>query len=159
MLTRYVMSALVACTGFLLSETDAAAGDVSWRSCWAGTSQTIVRGEGNFSFSSVFFGTTVTDDPTDELHKSSFKCVSSGDIHSGKSVGTGYCESVDADGDKFFSTYEVVDGAGPLTFTGGTGKFDKGSGVVQIKTIGQFPGIESGKFQGCNDGKGSYTLR
>ncbi len=159
MLNRYVMSALVACTGLTFGASGAVAGDVSWRSCWAGTSQTVVRGEGDLSFSTVFFGTTVTDDPADKLHMSSFKCVSAGDIHGGKAVSTGYCQSVDADGDKFFSTYEVVDGAGPLTFTGGTGKFDKGSGVVQIKTIGQFPGIESGKFQGCNNGKGSYTLR
>jgi len=88
-----------------------------------------------------------------------FRCVGMVTIADGKSPGTAVCETVDKDGDKWFSQY-VGEGA---KYTGsalaGTGKYEGMVFSANTENSGPFPPVKPGTFQNCNRATGTYKLK
>jgi hypothetical protein len=88
----------------------------------------------------------------------SFQCVGVGALIEGKWSSNGFCEYLDADGDKSLGKATRIGPKGTWKFVAGTGKFAGITGGGTNETLGQFPTIKPGTFQGCNRAVGTYKL-
>jgi len=127
--------------------------------CWSGVANTI-----NFSktYSAVSYeltGASRSNPSGGYGDMSTFRCVGFTGTIDGKVSGMNMCEVVDQDGDKRLNrnVYE-----GPKQTSGaliGTGKYE---GIVAAGTsdsLGAFPEVKPGTFQGCNHSTGTYKMK
>lgn len=143
---------LVASIAFVFGFSVASATEFSSKAtnCWHGTSNVIVRGEGDIVASWVLYGSTEAEDATYPLHRTSYKCIGASESVKGAATANYHCESVDGDGDKVFFAGAVANNRHKHTLTGGTGKFEKATGGGTAENLGPYPSPGSGHFVGCN---------
>ena len=67
------------------------------------------------------------------FHDASVRCLSTNDAVGDQRVGTGFCVSVDLDGDQFFHTIEGRGPTGKHIYIGGTGKYAGIKGESEYK--------------------------
>lgn len=141
--------------------------------------------EGNFDFNYCLAGRTQAMQVSDEAVAGSFEltaaiisnipagpfdgqgshCMGTWSVLDGKYADSGYCVTVDADGDKFlmnFKTGPVPAGqlaTGTWTAAGGSGKYQGMVAKANYKAIGAVVPAVPGGFQGCNRNTGTYKLK
>jgi hypothetical protein len=76
----------------------------------------------------------------------------------GKAVENGYCDIVDADGDKYLVRYSGDSKGGKVEAIAGTGKYE-GMTLQGQYRVGNFPTTSSDRFYSCNRFTGTYKLR
>ena len=134
-------------------------GKYDFSSCWAGTSSPIAFSKTHFANNIEFTGSSRSNPPGGFGDMTSFRCV--GTIHAfgGKPSGTVVCESVDRDGDKSLTHYQIAAGESKRTAIAGTGKYDGMVSSGTTKALGPFPTIKAGTFQNCNHQTGTYKMK
>jgi len=137
----------------------AKSGSYDLTNCYAGTSRAIVHAKGQIAFSYVMTGVARANKPGGVFDMMSFQCVGVAAILKGKSSNTGWCEYIDAAGDKILG-HGGRSGTptGQWEFVNGTGKFTGITGGGPYKVQGPFPMVRRGHFQGCNTATGNYKL-
>ena len=141
--------------------------------------------EGNFDFNYCLAGRTQTMEVSDQAMAGSFEltaaimsnppggpfdgqgshCMGTWSVLDGKYYDSGYCVTVDADGDRFlmdFKTGPVPPGQPPSgiwTATGGSGKYQDMAAKGNYKQIAPIVPAVPGGFQVCNRNTGSYKLK
>jgi hypothetical protein len=72
---------------------------------------------------------------------------------------TGFCVTVDADGDKVSTDIAGKNGVGKWNFISGTGKYAGITGSGEYRPIRKFPAMmQQGKMGTCNSATGTYKL-
>jgi len=153
--TLAIAATLVAvpAAGELLKE-----GDFSATFCFAGNHTTLAQSKTDLAYSFDLTGPVRADAPGSFLDMSSVQCVGIGEVQGGKFSGTHQCLFLDADGDKVFMRFEAEGPKSMLEILGGTGKYTGISGSGETQSLGRFPKIKEGTFQGCSRGGGHYKL-
>jgi hypothetical protein len=73
--------------------------------------------------------------------------------------GDGYCELLDADGDRVVVHWTATEpGRGEWRFVGGTGKFDGIGGEGSYDEVGEFPSFAADERLSCIETTGTYRL-
>lgn len=141
--------------------------------------------EGNFDFNFCFSGRTTTMPVSDSVMGGSFEstagiysnvpggpfdgqgshCSGTWSITEGKYADSGYCVTVDADGDRFLMDFK----SGPLLVgqpakglwfaAGGSGKYAGMTARGDYRAVLQSSPAVAGGFQACNRNTGTYKLR
>jgi hypothetical protein len=133
-------------------------GDFNATYCFAGTTATLVQSKADLAYSFELTGPVRAETPGSFLDMTSVQCVGLGEVKSGKSSGTHQCHFMDADGDKVFTRFEAEGPKATFEILGGTGKYAGISGAGETQSLGRFPKIKEGTFQGCTRGGGRYRL-
>ena len=133
-------------------------GKYDFTSCWSGTSNMIRFSKTHFANNIEFTGSSRASQPGTFGDKSSFRCVGTIHAYGGKPSGTVICESVDRDGDKSLTHYDVGPDGAKRTAIVGTGKYDGMVSSGTTEALGPFPTIKPGTFQNCNRQVGTYKL-
>lgn len=141
--------------------------------------------EGNFDFNYCLAGRTEAMQVSDQAVAGSFEltaaimsnipggpfdgqgshCMGTWSVLDGKYFDSGYCVTVDADGDRFlmdFKTGPLPAGqavAGTWTAVGGSGKYQGMMAKGNYKAISPVVPAVPGGFQGCNRNTGTYKLK
>jgi len=93
------------------------------------------------------------------------RCMGTWAVVNGTFSASGYCVTVDADGDRFLMDYKMGPyPAGQLdygtwTATSGSGKYQGMVAKGSFKAIAQVVPAAAGNFQGCNRNTGTYKLK
>lgn len=134
-------------------------GNYDITACWSGTSNMIPFSKTHVAMGYELAGSTRSTPPGGFLDMTTYRCVGTNSTIDGKTTGTLFCEIIDNDGHKMFGRY-TLDGTKISQETlAGTGKYE---GVVRTgggESLGQFPTIKPGTFQGCNHQSGTYRLQ
>jgi hypothetical protein len=104
-------------------------------------------------------GTIRSNPPGGAFDMATFRRVGMFSSIEGKNTGMNLCEGIDKDGDKFLVRTSVE---GPKTVQeaiAGTGKYEGMVRTGTAESLGQFPTIKPGTFQGCNRATGTYELK
>lgn len=134
-------------------------GKYDFSSCWSGTSSRIVFSKTHFANNIEFTGSTRSNPPGGFGDRVSFRCIGTLYGYGAKPTGIVACESVDRDGDKSLTHYEVGPDGAKRTAIAGTGKFEGMVSAGTTQTLGPFPIIKAGTFQNCNRQTGTYKLK
>lgn len=134
-------------------------GKYDFTSCWAGTSSPIAFSKTHFANNIEFTGSSRSNPAGGFGDMNSFRCVGTVHAFGGKPSGTVVCESVDRDGDKALTHYEIAGGESRRTAIAGTGKFDGMVSSGTTQALGPFPTIKAGTFQNCNRQTGTYKMK
>jgi hypothetical protein len=128
--------------------------------CFVGNLTTLVQSKADLAFSFELTGTVRGDTPGTLLDMTSIQCVGLGEVRGGKRSGTHQCHFVDQDGDKIYvrAWYGPEGPQRTLEFLGGSGKYAGITGGGETRSLGRFPKIKDGTFQGCTHGGGRYRL-
>lgn len=158
-----VMGALVLVTSVLLTAAAPAAelqreGDFNATYCFSGDLAVLAQSQTDRAFSFELTGPVRAETPGAFLDMSSVQCVGLGEVRDGRSSGTHQCHFMDADGDKVFARFEAEGPKSTFEILGGTGKYVGISGGGETQSLGRFPKIKDGTFQGCSRGGGHYRL-
>lgn len=134
-------------------------GNYDVTSCWGGTSNMIPFSKTHVALGYELAGTFRSNPPGGFMDMMTYRCVGTLSTIDGKTTGPFFCESIDNDGHKMFSR-NMIDGTKTTQETlAGTGKYE---GIVRTgggESLGQFPTIKPGTFQGCNHQTGTYRLQ
>jgi hypothetical protein len=128
-------------------------------SCWSGVSSAIAFSKTHNAWSVENTGTTRSNPPGGAFDMITFRCVGMFSSIEGKNTGMNLCEAIDKDGDKYLTRNSVE---GPKTVQetlAGTGKYEGMVRTATAESLGQFPTIKPGTFQGCNRATGTYKLK
>lgn len=127
--------------------------------CWGGTTKAIAHTKSHVAANFLATGVARSKKMGGFLDMSSFQCVGVLRMFSGDITGDAICEFIDADGDNTLFQIDRRNKAGGVwTLVSGTGKFAGISGGGPYKYAGQFPTARQGRFQGCAEATGSYTI-
>jgi hypothetical protein len=127
--------------------------------CWSGIANSIDFSKTHDAASYELTGTSRSNPPDGMFDMTTFRCVGFGTTIDGKYSGMNACERVDKDGDKLLGK-NIAEGPKQTSESlAGTGKYEGyvGSGVTE--SLGAFPAIKPGTFQGCNHASGTYKMR
>ena len=112
-------------------------------------------GEEKWSYVAAFTEVVWNNAGEGVLHNMSANCNGLG---AASGEGNGYCNYVDADGDKIYTAWEdLTEGKGKATILGGTGKYAGIQGSEEYEYV-YTPDSPEGTFHGHGGSKGSYTL-
>ena len=126
--------------------------------CFGGTITFVKHGKSHMAFNYHLSGASRSKTSDSPVGLLSSQCLGVGSVIEGASSTNGFCEFIDADGDKFFGVYDRTGPSGTWKVLSGTGKFTGITGGGTYDRI-RFPrGLLAGTFSGCSDGKGSYKL-
>jgi hypothetical protein len=135
--------------------------------CYTGTSNDIAFSKTIFASTYELVGTNLSNPPGGMFNKTSFRCVGSNIILSGKLSVTTFCELVDRDGDNFLTRLIISDGTigeddlhgtNETTVIAGTGKYE---GMTRTATNENYAvtSAKPGTFQRCGRVAGTYKLK
>jgi hypothetical protein len=83
-------------------------------------------------------GIVLADDPSNSIHLASQDCFGTTVIaEGGAAVGNGYCDAVDADGDRWWIWWHNGSDGNTWGFMGGTGKYEGITGGGTTKSLAQ----------------------
>lgn len=127
--------------------------------CGSGVSHTVAVSKTHAAHSFEFTGTTHSNTRGGAFDMVTFRCVGMVNVLEGKSPGAFTCESVDLDGDKYFTRYtgDGVKYAG--TLLAGTGKYERVAATFISESAGPLAVATPGTFQNCSRETGTYTRR
>jgi hypothetical protein len=134
-------------------------GKFAYRSCWSGASKIIALSKSHVAFSYDLTGENVADTPGSLFDHASFRCVGVGARFGKESSHDDVCLFVDPDGDKDMARITTLNGKQHREDVAGTGKYDGMTIQTDLQSLGAFPTIEPGTFQGCNHVEGTYQLK
>lgn len=98
--------------------------------------------------------------PGAAFDRQSARCWGTLGVVNGKASHLGYCEMVDADGDKWLMAYRGREdnSGGTYTAVSGTGKYD-GMTLEGQYDLDSWPGLSADGYAGCHKNKGRYKLK
>ena len=94
---------------------------------------TVQLADGSMVQRSHIMGIVLANDPSNSIHLASQDCFGTTVIAAdGTAIANGYCDAVDADGDRWWISWHNGPDANTWAFTGGTGKYEgiKGGGTT-----------------------------
>lgn len=154
-----LLGALGACIGPAAGQGMPKEGAIDISTCWSGVSNTIAFSKTHAAQSFEFTGVTRTNPPGGAFDMRAFRCVGMVNAIEGKSPGYVTCESVDRDGDKYFTQYSGEGAKYTGTVLAGTGKYEGMVASFSSESAGPFPVVKPGTFQNCSRQTGTYKLR
>ena len=95
--------------------------------------ETVELPNGGMMQRSHIMGIVLADDPSNSIHLASQDCFGTTVVSAdGTAVGNGYCDAVDANGDRWWIWWHNSPDANTWGFMGGTGKYEgiKGGGTT-----------------------------
>jgi len=128
-------------------------------SCWSGASNAIAFSKTHTASSFELTGTTRSNPPGGPFDMVTFRCVGMSSSIEGKNTGMNLCEVIDKDGDKYLLRSTAEGPKQAQETLAGTGKYEGMVRTGTAESLGQFPIIKPGTFQGCNRGTGTYKLK
>jgi opacity protein-like surface antigen len=131
---------------------------VDVQTCWGGTSQVTVPAQGMVMGTFQLSGTQRSAQAGGAWDGSSIECLGTFEVFGGRYHHTGYCTSVDRDGDKAWGRDIRNKDEDILEYVGGTGKYAGISGKLRKERPAPFPALRAGLLQGCARVFGAYTL-
>ena len=134
-------------------------GKYDFTSCWSGTASPVAFSKSHFANNIEFTGSSRSNPAGGFGDMTSFRCVGTVYAFGSKPSGTVVCESVDRDGDKSLTHYEIAAGESKRTAIAGTGKYDGMVSSGTTQALGPFPTIKPGTDQNCNRQTGTYKLK
>ena len=126
--------------------------------CFSGTGQSIALNDNAVAGSYTQFATVQSNPPGGAFDQTASHCVGLFQTVNGKTMGNGYCDIVDADGDKYLMRYSGDDKGGKVEGIAGTGKYE-GMTLQGEYRHGNLPTTSSDRFYACNRFSGTYKLR
>jgi len=134
-------------------------GAFAYRACYSGTSKAVVLSKSQVAFSVDLTGENVADTPGTFLDHASFRCEGIGTRFGKERTDKTACLFVDQDGDKALALVTMRNGKWHRQDIGGTGKYDGMVVHADVESMGRFPTMQPGTFQGCNHVAGTYKLK
>lgn len=127
--------------------------------CWSGVSSVIAFSKTHTAWNFELTGPTRSNPPGGPFDMLSVRCVGVGSSIEGKTTAMNLCEAIDKDGDKYL-VRNTAEGPQSVQETlAGTGKYEGMVRTGTAESVGQFPTIKPGTFQGCNRSTGTYKLK
>ena len=119
----------------------------------------ISQGDSRVIFNIEGQGVRWSDQPDFPFGRMSVQCVGSGSAIGDQREASGYCDAIDADGDRYVTKYGGGQGKGTWSVVTGTGKFAGMTGEGS-NTVIYFPrtALSPGTVQFCNDEEGTFRL-
>ena len=154
-----LFAALGAAMGPAAAQGMAKEGLIDISTCWSGMSSIIAFSKNHSANSFEFTGTTRSNGPGGAFDLRAFRCVGTVNAIEGKAPGNVTCESVDKDGDRYFTQYVGEGTKYTGTVLAGTGKYEGMVATFNSESIGPFPVVKPGTFQNCSRQTGNYTLK
>jgi len=163
-----------ALTGFAFAASSIAAtaavnmpkeGNLDFNYCLAGRTQAMPVSDDTVAGSFELTAAIISNIPGGPFDGQGSQCMGTWQVLDGKYSDSGYCVTVDADGDKFlmnFKTGPVPAGelaTGTWTAVGGSGKYQGMMAKASYKAIRAVAPAVPGGFQGCNRNTGTYKLK
>ena len=100
--------------------------------------ETVQLANGSSVQRSHIKGIVLASDPSNSLHLASQDCFGTTLIAAdGTAIGNGYCDAVDADGDRWWLSWHNGPDGNTWEFTGGTGKYEGIKGGGSTKSLAQ----------------------
>ena len=141
-------------------------GSFDFNYCLAGRSTTVMQVSDNVMAGSFEVTAGIYSNvPGGPFDGQGSHCVGTWAVADGKYTDSGYCVTVDADGDKFIMDYKT----GPLPVgqpakgkwivAGGSGKYTGMTASGDYRGVLQSVPAVAGGFQACNRNTGTYKLR
>ena len=127
--------------------------------CWSGVSSTIAFSKTHTASSYELTGITRSNPPGGAFDMTATRCVGIGSSIEGKNTGMALCEAIDKEGDKYLTRTTSEGTKTVFEALAGTGKYEGMVRTGTVESVGQFPTIKPGTFQGCNRGTGAYKLK
>jgi hypothetical protein len=156
---RVISAAIIGGVGAAAAADLPKEGTYDVTNCYFGSGNTIEFSKTHSAVSLEVTGTTRSNPPGGFLDIATYRCVGFSTTIDGKSSGINICEALDKDGDRLL-TRNIVEGPKQTQETlAGTGKYE---GIVRTgvtDSLGAFPTIKPGTFQGCNHGTGTYKMK
>jgi hypothetical protein len=126
--------------------------------CFSGTGQPIALNDNAVAGSYTLFATVQSNPPGGAFDQTASHCMGLFQTVNGKTMENGYCDIVDADGDKYLMRYSGDSEGGKVEAIAGTGKYD-GMTLQGEYRHGSLPTTSSDRFYACNRFSGTYKLR
>lgn len=134
-------------------------GAVNLTSCFVGERTLMEASKDNQFGSLTLNGLRFAPAEGTPFDASTVECVTQYHADATARNATGFCVTVDADGDKWSSDAAGINGVGKWRFISGTGKYAGITGGGEYKPIRKFPAMmQQGKFSTCNSTTGTYKL-
>jgi hypothetical protein len=125
--------------------------------CFSGTGQNIALNDNAVAGSYTLFATIRSDAPWGAFDQTASHCMGLFQSVNGKTMENGYCDIVDADGDKYLARYSGDSQGGKVEAIAGTGKYE-GMTLQGEYRHGSLPTTSSDRFYACNRFSGTYKL-
>jgi hypothetical protein len=126
--------------------------------CFSGTGESMPLTDKALAGSYRMFATVQSIPPGGAFDQSASQCIGVYHMINGTTVETGYCDLVDADGDKYLVRYSGDFKTGKLEALTGTGKYE-GMVLQGEYRVGHLPTTGPDRFYNCNRYSGKYKLR
>ena len=144
----------------LASTADAAEFEYDTTLCFSGKHTTLADTQ-SFKFGTV--AASGASLPGDRGEVTTFHCTGVWHEADGRYEETGFCEDLDAEGERTFARFvEVHENgqfvSGTLEYMGGTGSLAGISGGGSYEPLATYPQVKSGEAQECVESIGTYTL-
>jgi hypothetical protein len=134
-------------------------GPVNATSCFVGDRTLMETSKENQFGSLILNGLRFTATEGALFDATTAECIVQYRVDASGSHASGYCVTIDADGDKLSSDLAGKNGVGKWSFIGGTGKYAGITGGGEYKPIRKFPAMmQQGKMGTCNSTTGTYKL-
>jgi hypothetical protein len=134
-------------------------GPVNMVSCFVGDTTFMEASKENQFGTATFNGLRFTPTEGGFGDATTAECIAQISVDATGRNATGFCVSVDADGDKVSTNLAGKNGVGKWNFIGGTGKYAGIIGSGEYKPIRKFPAMmQQGKLGTCNSTTGTYKL-
>jgi hypothetical protein len=134
-------------------------GKVDITSCYSGIANIIDFSKTYGAVSYELMGTNRSDPPGGFADMTTFRCVGFTGTIDGKASGMNMCETIDKDGDKLLNKQIVEGPKNTLEMVVGTGKYEGITRTGGGESLGAFPAVKPGTFQGCTHNTGTYKLK
>jgi len=126
--------------------------------CFSGTGEGMPLSDTAMAGSYRMYATVQSDPPGGAFDQTASQCIGIYHVVNGKTIESGYCNIVDADGDKYLVRYSGDFKTGKIEAITGTGKYD-GMTLQGEYRVGRLPSTGSDRFYNCNRYSGKYKLR
>jgi hypothetical protein len=140
-------------------------GDFDFNYCIAGRSEVMQISDHAVVGSSEGTAAIISNIPQGPFDGQGSHCMGTWGVVDGQFSASGYCVTVDADGDKFLMDYKIgpypvgQPETGTWNATSGSGKYQGMVAKGSYKAITQVVPAVAGGFQSCNRNTGSYKLK
>jgi hypothetical protein len=140
-------------------------GNFDFNYCLAGRTEAMQVSDAAVAGSFELTASIISNIPGGPFDGQGSHCMGTWTVLDGKYFDSGYCMTVDADGDRFlmdFKTGPLPAGqpaTGTWTAIGGSGKYQGMVAKGNYKAIAQVVSAVPGGFQNCNRNTGTYKLK
>jgi hypothetical protein len=126
--------------------------------CFSGTGESIPLTDKALAGAYRLFATIQSNPPGGAFDQTASHCFAIYHVVGGTTIENGYCDIVDADGDKYLVRYSGDFKTGKVEALAGTGKYE-GMVLQGEYRVGNFPTTGPDRFHNCNRYNGQYKLK